>query len=56
MSNKNIVIDKQSAKVDNKALILAPVAQGIEHWFPEPGVGGSNPSGRTIYPTFNQKT
>ena len=24
---------------------LAPVAQGIEHWFPEPGVGRSNRSG-----------
>ena len=26
---------------------LAPVAQGIEHRFPKPGVGGSNPSRRT---------
>ena len=26
---------------------LAPVAQGIEHWFPKPCVGGSNPSRRT---------
>ena len=26
----------------------APVAQGIEHWFPEPGAGGSNPPGRAI--------
>ena len=25
----------------------APVAQGIEHWFPEPGVVGSNPAGGT---------
>ncbi len=23
----------------------APVAQGIEHWFPKPGVVGSNPTG-----------
>jgi hypothetical protein len=23
----------------------APVAQGIEHWFPKPGVAGSNPAG-----------
>src|SRR5918997_3490494 len=26
---------------------LAPVAQGIEQWFPKPRVGGSNPSRRT---------
>ncbi len=26
---------------------VAPVAQGIEHWFPEPGVVGSNPAGGT---------
>lgn len=25
----------------------APVAQGIEHWFPKPGVVGSNPTGCT---------
>ena len=25
----------------------APVAQGIEHRFPKPGVGGSNPPGGT---------
>ena len=24
---------------------IAPVAQGIEHWFPKPGVAGSNPAG-----------
>ena len=27
--------------------VRAPVAQGIEHWFPEPGVVGSNPAGGT---------
>ncbi len=27
----------------------APVAQGIEHWFPEPGVVGSNPAGGTSW-------
>ena len=26
----------------------APVAQGIEQWFPVPRVGGSNPSGCVI--------
>ena len=31
------------------AYFLALVAQGIEHWFPEPGVGGSNPPERTIF-------
>ena len=28
--------------------ICASVAQGIEHWFPEPGVAGSNPAGGTM--------
>lgn len=28
----------------------APVAQWIEHWFPEPGVAGSIPAGRAILP------
>ncbi len=27
---------------------LAPVAQGIEHWPPKPGVAGSNPAGRAL--------
>ena len=27
---------------------IAPVAQGIERWFPVPKVGGSNPLGGTI--------
>ncbi len=26
----------------------ALVAQGIEHWFPKPGVAGSNPAGGTV--------
>ena len=26
----------------------APVAQGIEHWFPKPGVAGSNPAGGAL--------
>ncbi len=28
----------------------ASVAQGIEHWSSEPMVGGSNPSGRALFP------
>ncbi len=30
-------------------LALASVAQGIEHWFPVPGVAGSNPAGGTHF-------
>ena len=28
-----------------KVFLNAPVAQGIEQWFPVPRAGGSNPSG-----------
>jgi hypothetical protein len=31
--------------------VWASVAQGIEHWFPEPGAAGSNPAGGTSFRT-----
>ena len=30
-------------------IVYAPVAQGIEQWFPVPRVGGSNPSGCAFF-------
>jgi hypothetical protein len=38
-----------SAKISAQ---IAPVAQGIEHWIPNPGVACSNHAGGTTYRLF----
>ena len=43
------VLDRACSPVVSSAILWsdAPVAQGIEHWPPEPGAAGSNPARRT---------
>lgn len=44
MDTKPFEVDRKTLKTTRKTA-FAPVAQGIEHWFPKPVVAGSNPAG-----------